>query len=126
MNVILLGAAGFLGTNLVINLAKNPSNRITVVDRNKAFFAPLEELRVPNLRIIQSDLTMDVDYETLVKGQDILYHLVSTTVPTTSNQAIAEELKGNVVLSANLFEACVHQGVKKVVFLSSGGTVYGK
>lgn len=69
---------------------------------------------------------MDTDYESLVKGHDVVYHLVSTTVPTTSNQAIAEELKGNVVLSANLFEACVHQDVKKIVFLSSGGTVYGK
>ena len=59
-------------------------------------------------------------------SRDIVYHLFSTTVPTTSNQAISEELKANVILSANLFEACVHQQVQKVVFLSSGGTVYGK
>lgn len=126
MNVILLGAAGFIGTNLVIALSKEGGHQITVVDRNKAYFQTLEDMHIQNLRVIQSDLTMNADYESLVKGQEIVYHLVSTTVPTTSNQAIAEELKGNVVLSANLFEACVHQGVKKVVFLSSGGTVYGK
>lgn len=126
MKIIMLGAAGFIGTNLVIELAKNPENEITVVDRNKSYFGTLQDVNLPSLNIIQSDLTMDSDYEKLVEGQDIVYHLVSTTVPTTSNQAIAEELKGNVVLSANLFEACVHQGVKKVVFLSSGGTVYGK
>lgn len=126
MNVILLGAAGFIGTNIVIALAKEGGHKITVVDRNKAYFQTLEDMHIPNLRIIPSNLTMDADYETLVKGQDVVYHLISTTVPTTSNRAIAEELKGNVVLSANLFEACAHQGVKKVVFLSSGGTVYGK
>lgn len=126
MNVILLGAAGFIGTNIVIALAKEGGHRITVVDRNRTYFQALEDMNIQNLRIVQSNLTMDADFESLVKGQDIVYHLVSTTVPTTSNQAIAEELKGNVVLSANLFEACVHQGVKKVVFLSSGGTVYGK
>ena len=126
MKIILLGAAGFIGTNLVINLAKDPENEITVVDRDKSYFRTLMDINISGLKIIQSDLTMDVDYEHLVKGQDLVYHLASTTVPTTSNQAIAEELKGNVVLSANLFEACVHQNVKKVVFLSSGGTVYGK
>lgn len=126
MNIILLGAAGFIGTNLVIALAKEGNHNITVVDRDKAYFKTVENMHIPNLRIIQSDLTMDTEYATLIKGHDILYHLVSTTVPTTSNQAIAEELKSNVVLSANLFEACVKQGVQKVVFLSSGGTVYGK
>lgn len=126
MRIIVLGAAGFIGTNLVIELAKNPNNEITVVDRNISFFKVLMDMNLHNLRIIESDLTMDSNYEELVEGHDLLYHLVSTTVPTTSNQHIAEELKGNVVLSANLFEACVHQKVKKVVFLSSGGTVYGK
>lgn len=126
MKIILLGAAGFIGTNLVIELAKNKKNEITVVDRNKTYFSTLQNMDIPHLRIVESDLTMDSDYMSLVANQDLVYHLVSTTVPTTSNQHIAEELKGNVVLSANLFEACVHQGVKKVVFLSSGGTVYGK
>ena len=65
-------------------------------------------------------------FSDLVNAQDIVYHLISTTVPSTSNQHIAEEIKANVMLSANLFEACVYQKVKKVVFISSGGTVYGK
>ncbi len=126
MKIILLGAVGFIGTNLVIELAKDKDNQITVVDRNKARFKTIEDMQITNLSVIQLDLTIDTDYERLVAGQDLVYHLISTTVPTTSNQKIAEELKGNVVLSANLFEACVHQDVKKVVFLSSGGTVYGK
>lgn len=126
MKIILLGAAGFIGTNLVIELAKDKDNDITVVDRDKVFFKTLEDMSIPNLHIVQFDFTMDVDYEHLVEGQNLVYHLVSTTVPATSNQHIVEELKGNVVLSANLFEACVRQGVEKIVFLSSGGTVYGK
>ena len=126
MKILLLGAAGFIGTNLVIELAKNPENEITVVDRKKQYFKTLEEMNIPHLNIVESDLMMDSDYERLVADQELVYHLVSTTIPTTSNQHVAEELKGNVVLSANLFEACVHQDVKKVAFLSSGGTVYGK
>lgn len=126
MNIILLGAAGFIGTNLVIELAKDQNKQIMVVDRNRKHFKTIEDMNFSNLKIFESDLTMNSNYESLVEGQDIVYHFVSTTVPTTSNQHIAEELKANVVLSANLLEACVHQKVKKIVFLSSGGTVYGK
>ena len=93
MKIILLGAAGFIGTNLVIELAKNANNEITVVDRKKEYFKNLIELNIPNLNIIESDFKMDTDYEELVCGQDLVYHLISTTVPTTSNQQIAEELK---------------------------------
>ena len=126
MKIVLLGAAGFIGTNLVIDLAKNPDNELTVVDRDRKYFNNIVNLHLPKLRIVESDLSMDSNYEELLFEQDIVYHLISTTVPTTSNQHIAEELKANVVLSANLFEACVKQSVKKVVFVSSGGTVYGK
>lgn len=126
MKIILLGAAGFIGTNLVIRLTKDKGNQITAVDCNRSYFKTLEDMNLQNLDVVQSDLTIDTDYEKLVENQDIVYHLISTTVPTTSNQYIAEELKGNVILSANLFEACIRQGVKKVVFISSGGTVYGK
>ena len=126
MRILILGAAGFIGTNLVIELAKDKKNIITVVDRDRLFFKSIEDLNISNLSIVQSDLLMETDYEELVCGQDIVYHLLSTTVPTTSNQQISEELKANVILSANLFEACIKQKVKKVVFISSGGTVYGK
>jgi len=126
VNILLLGAAGFIGTNLVIELARNAENRITVVDREISFFQNIINLQLFNVSIIELELSVETDYETLVEGQDIVYHLISTTVPTTSNRSISEELMANVILSANLFEACVHQNVQKVVFLSSGGTVYGK
>ena len=126
MNIALLGAAGFIGTNLAIELSKDYDNKIIVADRERSYFKTLEDLHLPHVNIVESDLKADSDYESLVAGQDIVYHLISTTSPSSSNQHIAEELKGNVILSANLFEACGHQGVSKVVFLSSGGTVYGK
>ena len=126
MNIVLLGGAGFIGTNLLIALAKDQDNAITVVDRDRSFFSHVDAMRLPNVSFVASDLTADADYDGLLRGQEIVYHLVSTTVPTTSNQHIAQELAVNAVLSANLFEACVRQKVKKVVYFSSGGTVYGK
>lgn len=126
MKILLMGAAGFIGTNLTIELAKNAENEITLVDRCKDFFNPIINMNLKNIRIVESELTVDMDFDSILKSQEVVYHLVSTTVPTTSNQHISQELVSNVVFSANLFEACIRCGVKKVVFISSGGTVYGK
>lgn len=126
MKILLLGEAGFIGTNLTIELAKKTEDEITLVDRSKAFFKPIVSMDLKNVHILEADLTVDMDFDSILKDQEVVYHLVSTTVPTTSNQHISQELVSNVIFSANLFEACIRCGVKKVVFVSSGGTVYGK
>ena len=126
MNIILLGAAGFIGTNLTLALAKDSENQITVVSRRRSSFADVEAMALSNVRFLECDLVSEPDFAPMLSGQDVVYHLLSTTVPSTSNLQISQELGANVVLSARLFEACAVCGVKKVVFFSSGGTVYGK
>lgn len=126
MNIILLGAAGFIGTNLTIQLARSQTNKITLVDRKKQYFSNIVKLGLENIDLLECDFDEYTDFSNLLEGQDIVYHLLSTTVPTTSNQHIVEELKANVIVTARILECCIKCGVKKVVFLSSGGTVYGK
>lgn len=123
MNIIILGAAGFIGTNLAIKLKEDKNNRITLVDKRIDYFA--SNVKAENVNLISSSLDCDDKFDYL-KDQEVVYHLVSTTSPTTSNQHIPTELQDNVVFSSLLFEACVKYCVKKIVFISSGGTVYGK
>lgn len=126
MNIILLGAAGFIGTNLTLKLAQDKDNKITLVDVKKEYFSNIKDSEMLNVEIKESTFNVDADFEELLLGQQVVYHLVSTTVPTTCNQHISQELIANVVATAKLLDACVSCGVEKVVFISSGGTVYGK
>lgn len=126
MKVILLGAAGFIGTNLAIKLSEIGRDKITLVDKSESFFDRIKKLNLKNISIVESTFEETTDFETLLVDQDIVYHLVSTTVPTTSNQQVPQELIANVVVTSRMLETCVRCGIKKVVFISSGGTVYGK
>lgn len=68
-----------------------------------------------------------MDFDSILKDRSCFYHLFGTTVPTLLISIYLRNSYQNVVIfSANLFEACIRCGVKKVVFVSSGGTVYGK
>lgn len=124
-HILIIGAAGFIGTNLTITLAKDPNNTLTLVDTNLAFFKPLQRLGIANIRYVQNDLTPNSNFDDLLKNQDVVFHLVSTTSPTTSNQKISEEIERNVIFTSNLLQTCVSQKIKRVIFISSGGTVYG-
>jgi UDP-glucose 4-epimerase len=126
MNILLLGAAGFIGTNLTIELTKNKNNRITLVDKSKDYFANIQKFNFENVQIKESSLDENANFDDVLEEQDVVYHLVSSNVPTTSNQHITQDIQADVIFSSNLFDGCVKNGVKKVVFISSGGTVYGK
>lgn len=90
--VILFGGAGFIGTNLAIKLSQDESNEITLVDRNINFFEDLRKLNLQNVSYVESDFSENTNFDKLLEGQEVVYHLVSTTVPTTSNQQIPQEL----------------------------------
>lgn len=129
VNIAIVGGAGFIGTNLAINISgesKLTNSKLTIVDRDESYFATLKTLNLPNTDYVAAPFTVDADFDSQVRNQDVVYHLASTIIPGDSNRNIPDELEANVITSTKLLDACVRQKVKKVVFISSGGAVYGK
>ena len=126
VNIILFGASGFIGNNLTVELSKNKDNILTLVDAKKEYFSDILRYKLDNIIIKEGTFNEKSDFDSLLRGQDIVYHLVSTTVPATSNQCIAQELMANVITTVYLLDACVRCNIKKIIFFSSGGTIYGK
>ena len=125
MNILLLGAAGFIGTNLALRLVES-DNKITLEDSKLEYFSHFPQEIKDKVCLVDLSLDEKTELKNIIKGQDVVYHLVSTTAPNTSNQQIAQELTVNIDLTARILDACVENGVKKIVFISSGGAVYGK
>lgn len=125
MKIVILGAAGFIGTNLAMNLVKNELNELILVDVCYDWIRK-EITQNNNVVVYECAFEKDTDYESILQGADVVYHLVSTTIPATSNQKMAKELESNIIVTANILDACVRCNVKKVVFISSGGAIYGK
>lgn len=67
----------------------------------------------------------NTDFAGLLEGQDGVVHLLSTSTPATSNKDISRDVVDNVLPTIALLEACRVAGTKQVLFMSSGGTVYG-
>lgn len=60
-----------------------------------------------------------------LSGTDLVFHLASSTYPSTSNSDAAFDIESNLVGSVRMFQAAVKYNVRRVIFISSGGTVYG-
>ncbi len=58
-------------------------------------------------------------------GIDIVYHLASSTYPSSSNLNMSFDLASNTQATLNILDAAVRLPIKRFVFISSGGTVYG-
>ncbi len=66
------------------------------------------------------------DWDNLIEGADVVHHYVWTSIPASANNNPFGDLGANVAGTLALLEAMRHRGGGRIVFSSSGGTVYGK
>ena len=123
MKIAILGAAGFIGTNLTMALMSDKSNDILAVDESLNYFDNC--IKQSNICIRECKFHDKTNFKVLLKKQDMVYHLISTNNQTYSNHDIGKDIVDNIMISINILEACVINKIKKVIFISSGGTVYG-
>lgn len=116
---LVLGAGGFLGGALCATLREQGAV-VHAYGRSLAA-AP------PSGRALWTEASFEDGpaLSAALRGQEMVFHLLGSSLPESSNRDPAADVASQVVPSIWLLERCRAARVRKVVFASSGGTVYG-
>lgn len=117
---VVLGGGGFIGTNLCRRLAES-GHRVRAFGRRRLF---PDDMR--DIDWIEGDFTDTAATCAAIGSFDVVFHLVHATMPQAADLDMIGDVQKNVIPTLALLDHCRKAGVKRVVFASSGGTIYGK
>ena len=120
-NTLILGGNGFIGSHLVDRLIAN-GNAVRVFDK----YPERYRLPLPAVNYHFGDFGNRGLLSDALRDIDIVYHLISTSLPKTSNDDPSFDVQSNVIETLFLLEQCLTHKICKIVFVSSGGTIYGR
>src|SRR3954451_24416183 len=119
LSCIVLGGGGFIGANLCRRLVDD-GHRVRAFGRNCPFPEALE-----GVEWFQGDFGDAAALAAAIETFDVIYHLVNGATPLSANLDMAGDVQRNIVASLGMLKICRKLGVSRVVFVSSGGTIYG-
>jgi UDP-glucose 4-epimerase len=120
--VLVTGGAGFIGSH-VAEAFRAAGDVVTVLDD---LTSGKRENVAAGVRLVEGDVRSQAARELVATGGfDVLCHHAAQIDVRRSVDAPAADAAINVIGLLNLLEGARTAGVKRVVFASSGGTVYG-
>lgn len=122
MRVLIVGAAGFIG-DAVADALVDAGVEVRLADTRRRLDRRGDVFTGREVR--EFDFSTQVASGELLDGVDALIHLGCTSNPGRSMEDMAFDANSNIGPSIRLFESAASAGVKRVLFASSGGTVYG-
>ena len=123
MKIVIFGGGGFIGSSLSDRLLQD-NHRLRIFERHGVIpyrkFVSHEKVEWVNGDFLNAN-----DVSRAIDGVDVVIHLVSTTLPKDSNDDPVNDVKTNLISSIQLLDKMVEMKIPKIIFISSGGTVYG-
>lgn len=123
MNILVTGGAGFIGSHMAKRHLAD-GHRVVVVDD----LSTGRRDKVPEAaRFVQADIA-ETDLEGLLREEriDWVSHHAAQIDLRHSVADPMHDARSNILGSLRLFEACRRAGVRRVLFSSTGGALYGE
>ena len=125
MKIIVTGGAGFIGSHLVESLL-NDGHELIIFDN--FLTGKKENLSFDgNFRLVEDDFGSK-DSLALIKNFDpeVCFHLAAQSSVVVSVQDPALDFEHNILQPIQLIDTLINSNCKKLVFTSSGGTIFGE
>ncbi|MFC1867850.1 NAD-dependent epimerase/dehydratase family protein [Thermodesulfobacteriota bacterium] len=123
MKILISGGAGFIGSNVADGYIE-AGHQVVVADN---FYSGKKENLNPDAKFYEVDIRSEEIHRIMdVERPDVLnHHAAQISVPASVEDPLSDadiNIKGIL----NLLEASVRYGIKKCIFISSGGAIYGE
>lgn len=119
MVFLILGAGGFIGSALA-NYLIGKGHSIKTYDKKH-----IDKLGDKHIQHYIGNFSTEAGWADILSDVDVCYHFISTTLPSTSNDNPLIDVEGNVLGTIKLLDSLKSTPSVKLIFSSSGGTVYG-
>ena len=118
-SVLLLGGAGFIGSNLSETFINHPYN-VTVYDKEDGNFENLKTIW-NNINVIKGDLNDAIKIENIFieNNVDFVIHLADSFISSTEHDTFIKDLKKNLFNTINIIDIMQKHNVKKLIYFSS-------
>lgn len=121
MSVLILGGSGFLGSAAARALSEQ-GREVRVFCRRMPESSLFEATPV---EIQTGDFTSLTASDSLFDGVETVLHFISSTTPASSMDDMTFDISSNLIPTLNLLRILQERGIRRLVYASSGGTVYG-
>ena len=123
MKIIVTGGAGFIGSHITDTLIE-AGHQVIIIDNlstgNRNNLNPAATFYETDIRDLES-----LNKIFAKEKPDVLNHQAAHAIVNASINYPGHDANINVIGSVNLLQACKESNVKKIVFASSGGAIYG-
>ena len=125
LRCLVLGGTGFIGRRLCSALVAKGAKVRSLTRRRILPFSPDARAWHSQIEWVHGTFGDPALIRNTLRNIDIIFHLFSTTLPATSNEDIQFDLTSNVLPTLQLLQTARDCGIHKVIFISSGGAIYG-
>jgi UDP-glucose 4-epimerase len=125
MRILVTGGAGFIGSHTVDALVATGSHEVSVVDNLSA--GKRDQIN-PGTRFHQADIRDAAEVGRIISEArpEVIVHFAAQMDVRRSVADPAFDAQVNLVGFLNLMEAARQHGLRRVVFSSTGGAIYGE
>jgi UDP-glucose 4-epimerase len=127
MRTLVTGGAGFVGSNLVDRMVRQ-GHEVVVVDNLSSGYSEnlVDAFASGRVEFVRADVTSRNLFEIFAKARpEIVYHLAAQIDVRRSMTDPVFDAEVNILGTIQVALAALHAGCQRMIFASSGGTVYG-